>query len=80
MSIALDQLPPGSSARVLRIEGEDGLSRRLSEIGFWPETDVTVVRRAPFGDPTLYHLRGFQLALRSNEAARIIVQAPESVG
>ncbi len=79
MSIALDQLPPGSNARVLHIEGEDGLSRRLSEIGFWPNTSVTVLRRAPFGDPTLYHLRGFQLALRSSEAARVIVEASESL-
>ena len=80
MSIGLDQLPPGSVVRVLRIEGEDGLSRRLSEMGFWPETSVTVLQRAPFGDPTLYHLRGFELALRSGEAARVIVEAAGSAG
>ncbi len=80
MSIGLDQLPPGSTVRVLRIEGDDGLSQRLSEMGFWPETAVTVLRRAPFGDPTLYHLRGFELALRSGEAARVIVEATGSPG
>lgn len=80
MSIGLDQLPPGSIVRVLRIEGDDGLSQRLSEIGFWPDTAVTVLRRAPFGDPTLYHLRGFELALRSGEAARVIVEAAGSAG
>lgn len=80
MTIGLDQLPPGSIVRVVRIEGDDGLSRRLSEMGFWPETAVTVLRRAPFGDPTLYHLRGFELALRSGEAARVIVEASGSAG
>ena len=80
MSIGLDQLPPGSIVRVLRIEGDDGLSQRLSEMGFWPNTAVTVLRRAPFGDPTLYQLRGFALALRSGEAARVIVEAAGSVG
>ncbi len=80
MTIGLDQLPPGSIVHVVRIEGDDGLSRRLSEMGFWPETAVTVLRRAPFGDPTLYHLRGFELALRSGEAARVIVEASGSAG
>ena len=79
MTLALDQLPPGSVVRVVRIEGTDGLSQRLSEMGFWPQTSVTVLRRAPFGDPTLYQLRGFDLALRSCEAARVIVEAAGSL-
>lgn len=72
---SLDKLPPGAVARVLRLLGDDPIARRLSDLGFWPGTDVHVVRRAPLGDPVQYALRGYQLALRRAEAGRVIVEA-----
>ncbi len=50
---------------------EDGLERRLEDLGFLPGTVVRVERRAPLGDPTVYELRGSRLALRK-ESARLI--------
>jgi Fe2+ transport system protein FeoA len=69
----LDSLTAGTAASVLRVEGDDDLARRLVDLGFWPGTPVFVGRRAPMGDPTEYRLRGYRLALRRNEAARVIV-------
>lgn len=72
----LDQIAPGASARVTAVDGDDVLARRLVAMGFWPGTRVEVIRRAPFGDPTQYAVRGYRLALRRQEAARVVVSLP----
>jgi ferrous iron transport protein A len=50
------------------------LRRRLLELGLVPGTPVTVVRRAPLGDPLEITLRGYALSLRRDEAALIMVR------
>lgn len=72
----LDRLQTGSTASVLRIDGDDAIARRLNDLGFWPGTPVSLVRRAPLGDPLELSLRGYRLALRRKEARRIVVEAP----
>ena len=71
----LDATALGQRVRVVRLDGDDGMCRRLHDLGFWPGTEVDVVHRAPWLDPTLYALRGQRLALRRNEAARIHVES-----
>lgn len=68
-------VPAGTSARVSHVEGDDALAARLTDLGFWRGTAVQVVRRAPLGDPIEYRLRGYRLALRRDEAARVRVTA-----
>ncbi len=67
----LSELPPGSEGYVEGVVGEDPLAQRLWDMGFWPGTPVEVLRRAPFGGPGQYRMRGYRLALRRDEAARI---------
>lgn len=67
----LSDLPAGSEGFVTGVEGDDPVAQRLSDLGFWPGTPVEVVRRAPFGGPSQYRMRGYRLALRRDEAARI---------
>jgi ferrous iron transport protein A len=74
---SLDRLSPGTEGRILRVVGDDSLARRLGDLGFWPGTAVHVIRRAPWGDPSEYLLRGYRIALRRREAARIIIAPPE---
>ncbi len=69
----LDLVRAGASAVVRGVEGEDALAGRLRDLGFWPGTAVEVVRQALFGGPVEYRLRGYRIALRRNEAARIVV-------
>lgn len=69
----LNGLEDGASALVLSVIGEDAVARRIADLGFWKDTPVTVVRRAPAGDPLEVKLRGFRLALRIEEAARVSV-------
>lgn len=64
----------GRSLRVLEVTGDDALARRLADLGLLPGTDVRLLTTAPFGDPMLFRLRGYRLALRRDEAARVLVE------
>lgn len=79
-SVKLSALEPGARASIVQVEGEDRVARRLRDLGFWPGTLVEVVRRAPFGDPTQYRLRGYRIALRKAEAARVAVTLTAAEG
>jgi ferrous iron transport protein A len=81
-AIGLDGLRPGEECEVEAVLAEAAFATRLADLGFCPGTAVRVVRRAPLGDPVLYELRGYQIALRSREASLIRVRpknaAPET--
>jgi len=72
-SVPLSSLAPGSRATVTDVDASTPEGRRLLELGFLPETEIRVVRRAPLGDPIAFYLRGGQICLRRTEAARIQV-------
>ncbi len=67
----LADLNPSEAGCIHSISGLDGLSQRLGEIGFTPGQAVQVVRCAPLGDPMQIRIRGFDVALRKNEARRV---------
>jgi ferrous iron transport protein A len=73
MMTTLDQLPLGTSARIARVSGDDGVSIRLMEMGLIDGVPVKVVGAAPFGGPREYLVRGFRLSLRSTEASRVAI-------
>lgn len=75
-ALSLAKLELGCTARVLAVAGADGLRLRLLEMGLVPGTAVTVIKRAPFGDPLELRLRGSHLSLRAAEATRIEVEVP----
>jgi ferrous iron transport protein A len=58
--------------RCVRAKGE--LGRRIRDMGLVPNTEVTVVGRAPLKDPVALRLRDFTLSLRNNEADYITVE------
>ena len=71
--ITLDSLSVGSCCVVTSIEGDDQLTRRLLEMGFFEGEELEVIARAPLGDPLEVRLSQSSLSLRVNEARRIIV-------
>lgn len=73
--MTLDKLPDGASGVISGIRGQGARRLRLLELGLTPGTRVTVVRRAPLGDPLQLLLRGCALALRSTDAAAIDLEA-----
>lgn len=65
--------PRGSKVEVVSIDGDDALAKRLADHGLWRGTLVELLTTAPLGDPMLFRLRGYRLALRREEAARVLV-------
>jgi len=69
----LSALGIGSAGRVLCVAGERECCRRLLEMGFCGGAVVEVIRRAAFGGPIEFRLRGYQLCLRDDQAQCITV-------
>ena len=53
---------------------DDVLSLKLMEMGCLPGTEVTMELIAPLGDPLAIRVSGYQLSLRKEEAASIIIE------
>jgi len=49
---------------------------RLRELGLVAGTRVTVVRRAPLGDPIEIELRGYRLCVRRDELRGLCAESP----
>jgi ferrous iron transport protein A len=73
VSVPLSSLAPGSRATITDVDASTPEGHRLLELGFLPETEIRVVRRAPLRDPIAFYLRGGQICLRRSEAALIRV-------
>jgi Fe2+ transport system protein FeoA len=74
---ALSELEIGKMAIVDGLELPDEVGHHLMHMGFVPEARVVVVRRAPAGDPTVYAIDGFEIALRRETARSIKVRVLE---
>ena len=50
-------------------------SRRLRDLGLVEGTRVKCVLKSPLGDPAAYRIRGAIVAIRAEDASRIVVEA-----
>ncbi|QNL45230.1 ferrous iron transport protein A [Oscillibacter hominis] len=73
--MTLDQLAVGQSAVITKVGGEGTLRCRLLDMGLIPRTAVTLKKVAPMGDPMELRVRGYELTLRRDDAAKIEVEA-----
>jgi ferrous iron transport protein B len=71
----LDTLDPGEEGVVATVDAPSDLRHRLVEMGFVPGTTVAMAAVAPLGDPIEVALRGYRLAVRRSEAARVALTA-----
>lgn len=71
----LDQLTAGQSALVEKVGGDGLIHRRLLEMGITRDTEVTMVKASPLGDPVEYMVRGYTLSLRKTEAQVVEISA-----
>lgn len=72
--MTLKDMKPGQSGQVVSIGERGPLKRRIMDMGITPGTAVKVIKTAPLGDPVEINVRGYELSLRKEEAARIEVQ------
>ena len=75
--MTLDQLQVGHSAVITKVGGEGALTLRFLDMGLIPRTKVTVQKVAPMGDPIQLSIRGYELTIRKEDAARIEVRTEE---
>ncbi|MGA7525346.1 MAG: FeoA family protein [Acidobacteriaceae bacterium] len=73
----LSELPIGTVGVVEALDLPGEIQHHLMHMGFVPEARVVVVRRAPAGDPTVYAIDGFEVALRRETAQAIRVREYE---
>jgi len=73
-NIRLDELGLGESAVIIEIIGDDVVASRLMEMGLIEDEPISMVGRAPMGDPTEYSVRGYRISLRKNESTRVLVR------
>jgi Fe2+ transport system protein FeoA len=75
-TLRLSASEPGRRYVVAAIDGDDAIAHRLLASGVWVGAHIERIAQAPFGDPLLFRVHGFRLALRASEAARVrIVEA-----
>lgn len=72
--IQLDGLEKGGSARIVRVRGAGAFRKRILEMGFVQGRVVTMLGRAPLGDPYRFEVMGYCVTLRRDELKLIDVE------
>ena len=72
--VPLYNLPVGSSGRVKELVTQGNARRRMLDLGLISGTNVEALLKSPAGDPVAYQFRGAVIALRSEEASKILVE------
>lgn len=68
----LDKLEVGKDAVIASIDCDEvSLRKHILDMGLTPGTEVTLVKVAPMGDPMELRVRGYELTLRRDDAAKI---------
>lgn len=65
----------GNSCKIIKVNGEGRVRRRLFDMGVTPGINVYIRKKAPLGDPIEITIRGYELTLRANEASLVEVEA-----
>ena len=70
---SLPYLEVGKSGTVDKILCESSMRRRFFDIGLIPGTVVVCFGCSPFGDPKAYLVRGKVIAIRKEDAKKILL-------
>ena len=71
--IPLNSLPLGETGIVQKLLSTGTQRRRMLDLGLVSGTPVEALQKSPSGDPTAYFIRGAVIALRSEDAGKILV-------
>jgi ferrous iron transport protein A len=74
----LSELQIGESGVLVGLDLPESVQNHLMHMGFVPDAQVTALRRAPAGDPTVYSVDGMEIALRVETAKAIRVRNAET--
>ncbi|MCI8458856.1 MAG: ferrous iron transport protein A [Clostridia bacterium] len=74
MAKLLSECKAGEHGKVLSVQGEGKMRRRLFDMGVTVGAPVQMRKKAPLGDPIQVTVRGYELTLRKTEAACVEVE------
>jgi len=70
---SLRDVEVGETVKVVRIDGEGAVRRRIMDMGITRGTEIYVRKVAPLGDPVELNIRGYELSVRKDDAEIIKV-------
>ena len=70
----LKDVPVGKTVKVVKVNGEGAIRRRIMDMGITKGVEIYVRKVAPLGDPMELNLRGYELTLRKADAEKIDVE------
>ncbi len=72
--LSLNKLPIGKRGTVSTLLFQGNCRRRMLDLGLVKGTKVEAVQKSPSGDPIAYAIRGAIIALRNEDASKIIIE------
>lgn len=72
--ITLDKLCLGEKGIVKFLTSNGVIRRRMLDLGLVDGTIVEALQQSPSGDPVAYSIRGAVIALRSEDAVKVIIE------
>lgn len=70
----LAELEIGKEGYIKSVDSKNpALRRHILDMGLTPGTEITMVKAAPMGDPIEVRIRGYELTMRKDDAAHIIL-------
>ncbi|WP_027400346.1 FeoA family protein [Anaerovorax odorimutans] len=70
----LKSIPIGETVKVIRLDGQGALKRKIMDMGITKGIKISVKKIAPLGDPIEITVRGYELSIRKADAEKIIVE------
>jgi Fe2+ transport system protein FeoA len=70
----LSEFVLGDKGKIVKVNGEGKVRRRLFDMGVTPGAEVEFRKKAPLGDPVEVTIRGYELTLRKVEAECVEVE------
>ncbi len=64
----------GDTVKVVRLNGEGAVKRRIMDMGITKGVEIYVRKVAPLGDPVELTVRGYELSLRKADAEMVEVE------
>lgn len=73
-SMTLNDVAPGESCRVVKLNDTGQTRRRIMDMGITRGTEISVRKVAPLNDPVDLRVRGYHLSLRRSDCKGIEVE------
>ena len=72
--MTLKDVKIGDTAKVVKLNGEGPVKRRIMDMGLTKGVEVYVRKVAPLGDPIEVTVRGYELSIRKADAEMVLVE------